>query len=1121
MLAKRKLLPNAVKTKKMWYFALGRRKPLRPITRVASLLLMSVGIAVSAESAAQTGGDITTETLRGLELRMIGPALMGGRIADIAVSPRDSSTWYVAVGSGGVWKTENSGITWMPIFDDQPSYSIGCVTLDPSSPDVVWVGTGENVSGRHVGWGDGVYKSLDGGKSWSQMGLEKSEHIGKIVVDPRDGKVAYVAAEGSLWASGGERGLYKTTDGGETWTQVLAIDDDTGVTDVELDPRNPDVLYAASYQRRRHIWSLLAGGPGSGIHKSTDGGETWRQIERGLPKGDMGKIGLALSPANPDVVYATIEADEKERGFYRSRDRGESWERRNEYISNGTGPHYYQEIVASPHDVDTVYQMDVFLHVTRDGGATFDYLGTGSEKHSDNHALVIDPDDPDHLVAGTDASVFESFDEGITWRQIPNLPVAQFYKVSLDMSEPFYSILGGAQDMGTLMGPSRTDNIEGIRNQDWYVPLGADGYDCAFDPEEPDICYMQTQGGEMRRYDRRSHEFVDIKPLPGPGEPPERWNWDAPIVVSPHSHTRIYFGSQRLWRSDDRGNSWKAVSSDLTRNTNRYELEMMGRVWSVDALYDNGAMSLYATITTISESTLVEGLLYVGTDDGLIQVSEDGGGTWRSVEVPGVPERAFVNDIQASLHDANTVFAVLDNHKTGDFRPYLFESNNRGLTWHSIAGDLPSNEIVWALEQDHIEPGLLFIGAEFGLYFSPDGGTHWVGLTGGVPTISFRDVELQRRDNDLVGASFGRSFYVLDDYTPLRAIASGALDSDAALFPVRDAWWYVPYEPMQARGKPSLGSTNFDAPNPPFGALITYYVKQERQTKKEARREQEKKLRDSGEDVTFPGWERLAEEALEHGPKILLTVRDGNGRAVRRIEGSADAGIHRVNWDLRLPAPNPVDLTKPGFTPPWASSPQGPLAAPGRYRVEMALVSAGGVESFGEPQEFQVKAVPGAVLPAPDYSEVAGFQEKTAELLREARGAAEEVRQAGDKLRHMREALIQTPRAEPTLLVRMDEIEADLAGIRLRLMGDRIRGRLNEPSVPSVLYRAQRVAGSHWDTREAPTATQRQSLEVAASEYAAVKAELKTLLEGDIPRLEAELEAAGAPWTPGRKLPPR
>jgi photosystem II stability/assembly factor-like uncharacterized protein len=1069
----------------------------------------------------EAGSTITAKALRGLELRAIGPALMGGRIADIAVSPRDRSTWYLAVGSGGVWKTSNAGVTWKPIFDDQPSYSIGCVTLDPSNPDVVWIGTGENVSGRHVGWGDGIYKSLDGGDTWEQMGLEQSEHLGKIVVDPRDGDVVYVAAEGPLWASGGERGLYKTNDGGKTWKQVLAIDDDTGVTDVEFDPRNPDVIYAASYQRRRHIWSLLGGGPGSGIHKSTDAGESWRRITHGLPRGDMGKIGLAVSPANPDVVYATVEADEKERGFYRSLDRGEKWEKRNAYISNGTGPHYYQEIVASPHDVDTVYQMDVFLHVTRDGGQTFKVLGTGREKHSDNHALVIDTNDPNHLIAGTDASLYESFDDGTTWRQFPNLPISQFYKLALDTAEPFYNILGGAQDLGTLLGPSRTNNIEGVRNRDWYVPLGADGYDCAFDPEEPDIVYMQTQVGNMKRYDRRSHEFIDIQPVPAPGDPPERFNWDAPIEVSPHSHTRIYFGSQRLWRSDDRGNSWQAVSGDLTRDKNRYELELMGRVWSVDALYDNGAMSLYGTLTTISESALVEGLLYVGTDDGLIQVSEDGGGNWRAVEIPGVPELSFINDIQASLHDPDTVFAVVDAHKTGDFHPYLFESNDRGRTWRSIAGDLPANEIVWAIEQDHIEKNLLFIGAEFGVYFSPDGGAHWVKLEGGVPTISFRDIELHTRDDDLVGATFGRGFYVLDDYSSLREIAKGALDADATLFPVRDAWQYVPYVPMQARGKPSQGSDDYTAPNPPFGALFTYYLKDEQQTAKQNRREREKKLRESGEDIPFPGWEELAKEAIEHGPKVLLTVRSADGRAVRRLEAPAGAGLHRVNWDLRGPAPHPIDLSTPGFRPPWASPPRGPLTPPGQYQVEMAMVSATGVESLGEPQTFQVKSVPGAAYPTPDTSDVAAFRRETAELMRKARGAAAELRRAQDRLRYMRQALTQTPGAEPILFARMDEIESRLAGLRVRLMGDPIRGRWNEASVPSILGRVGKIAGGHWDTRQAPTATQRQSLVVAQTEFTEVGGALKQVLETEIPGLEAALEAAGAPWTPGRKLPPR
>ena len=1083
------------------------------------LLIVSTLFVGAGATGQAVDREAVEQAVAGLPLRAIGPAVMGGRIADIAVHPEKRSTWYVAVGSGGLWKTTNAGITWTPIFDDQPSYSIGTVALDPNNPDVVWVGTGENVSGRHVGWGDGVYRSRDGGRSWRRMGLERSEHIGKILVDPRDSDVVFVAAEGPLWSSGGDRGLYKTTDGGDSWNRVIESDDDTGITDLEFDPSNPDVMYAAAYQRRRHIWSLLAGGPNSGIYKSTDGGETWRRVEAGLPRGDVGKIGLAVTPADPELVYATIEANDEERGFYRSRDKGERWEKRNGYISNGTGPHYYQEIEASPQDPDLVYQMDVFFHVTRDGGATFDFLGTGREKHSDNHALWIDPDDGNHLIAGTDAGLYETFDEGTTWRHFPNLPVSQFYKLALDSAEPFYNVLGGAQDLGTLLGPTRTMNIEGVRNRDWYVPMGADGYGVAFDPDDPNILYLETQVGNLFRYDRRSEEALDIQPQPAPGDPPERFNWDAPILISPHAANRLYFGSQRLWRSEDRGNSWTAISDDLTRNQNRYELEMLGRVWSVDALYDNGAMSQYATLTAISESPVAEGVLYVGSDDGLIQVSEDGGQTWRRAgPLPAVPERSFINDVEASQHDADVVFAVVDAHKTGDFSPYVFESTDRGRTWRSITGDLPAGTIVWALQQDHEVPDLLFLAAEFGLYFSPNRGTNWFILGAGVPTIAFRDLKLQRRDEDLVGATFGRGFYVLDDYTPLREIASGALAGDGALFPVRDAWWYIPYVPMQARGKPTLGSTDYTAANPPFGATFTYYLAEVPSTERETRRAAEKELRERGEDVPFPGWDRLRREAVEGKPRVLILVRDDQGQPVRRVEGPAKEGLHRVSWDLRLPPPDPVDLTTPGFTPPWAGAPQGPLAAPGRYRAELLLLSSAGVQSIGTAQEFEVKPVPTAP-PGTDFDAVAAFQQEASALMRRVAGAGEEIGRTQDRLRHMRAALVETPRADPALFMQLDAFGAALEALRTRLSGDRIRGQRNESSVPSIRNRIGRVT-RHWSTRQTPTATHRRNLDIARDDFAALRQDLSVLIETDLSRLEADLEAAGAPWTPGR-LPPR
>jgi photosystem II stability/assembly factor-like uncharacterized protein len=444
------------------------------------------------------------KAVEGLKLRGIGPAFMGGRITDIAVHPTQRRTWYIAAGSGGVWKTTNAGTTWTAIFADQPSYSIGCITLDPTNPAIVWVGTGENVSGRHVGWGDGVYRSRDGGHSWQRMGLENSQHIGRILVDPRDGNVVFVAATGPLWSAGGERGLYKSSDGGASWSLVLGIDEHTGVTDIAFDPTNPNTIYAAAHQRRRHIWSLL-NGPGSGLYKSTDGGTTWRRLSTGLPKGDMGKIGLAVTPAAPDIVYATIEANAEEKGFYRSLDKGEQWEKRSDYISGGTGPHYYQIIAASPHNADLVYQMDVFLHITRDGGKTFQRAETGTNKHSDNHVLWIDPTDRAHQLVGCDGGLYESFDEGTTWRHFPNLPLSQFYRVAVDNAEPFYNILGGAQDLGTHYGPSRTLNTEGVRNQDWWVPLGADGYHVAFDPTDPAIGYMEWQIGNIYRYDFKPH----------------------------------------------------------------------------------------------------------------------------------------------------------------------------------------------------------------------------------------------------------------------------------------------------------------------------------------------------------------------------------------------------------------------------------------------------------------------------------------------------------------------------------------------------------------------------------------------------------------------------------------
>lgn len=1042
---------------------------------------------------------------------------MGGRISDIAVSPSDKSTWYIAVGSGGLWKTQNSGITWKPIFDDQKSYSIGTVAIDPNNHSVIWVGTGENVSGRHVGWGDGVYRSVDGGTTWQNMGLRNSEHIGKILIDPRDSNVVFVAAEGPLWSSGGERGLYKTTDGGKTWNLALGIDADTGITDIEFNTSNPDVIYAATYQRRRHTWSLLAGGPKSGIYKSMDNGESWLEVTTGLPKGDMGKIGIAVSAANPELVYATIEANDEEKGFYRSDNQGASWTKRNSYISGGTGPHYYQEIEASPQDADLVYQMDVFIHVTRNGGEKFDYLGTGREKHSDNHALWIDPENGKHLLAGTDGGLYETFDEGTTWRHFPNLPISQFYKLGLDNAEPFYNIVGGAQDLGTLIGPSRTMNTEGVRNQDWYVPLGADGYDSAFDPEDPHIVYMEIQQGLLHRLDRRTEEVLNIQPQPAAGDEPERWNWDSPLLISPHNKNRLYFGSQRLWRSDNQGDSWIPVSQDLTTNTNRYELKMIDRLWSVDALYDTGAMSKYATLTSISESPLVEGLLYTGSDDGLVHVSEDGGQNWRKCEtLPKVPERSFINDIEASQHDENTVFVTADAHKFGDFKPYLFISENRGRSWRSITGDLPASTIVWVIKQDHVNQNLLFIGTEYGIYFSPNKGTNWIELGAGAPTIPFRDIELHQRDTDLVGASFGRGFYVLDDYAPLREISAVVGQESNTLFPVRDAWWYIPSVPMQAKGMPGQGSTSFRTENPEFGAIFSYYLNEVPQTSKEIRKNAEESLKAKDMNVPFPGWDLLEKETTDTKAQVMLLVSNENNEPVRWIKANAKKGLHRVNWDLRLPPPDPIELEEPDFKPPWAGDAQGPLAAPGKYSAELFIYHNGILQSQGIARSFRVKPVqiPGLDI---DYKAVASFQKRTSELARRLGGTARKLQEAAERISYMKAALVETPLASQDLFSRLNALEVSLAELQKRLNGDPVRQRLNESTSPSIRSLVGDIVYGHWETTQSPTDIQKTNLNTAENDFKEFESELRPYLE-TLDMYEKDLEKAGAPYTKGRKL---
>ena len=1051
-----------------------------------------------------------SDDFAGLPIRGIGPAFCSGRITDFAVHPDRPSTYFVATASGGLWKTTNSGITYSPVFDNHGSYSIGCVAMAPSNPNVIWVGTGENNSQRSVSFGDGVYRSRDGGKNFEKVGLENSEHIGMIAIHPSDADIVYVAAQGPLWRSGGDRGLYKTTDGGTTWRKVLEISDDTGINEVHLDPRDPDTVYASAYQRRRHVWTLINGGPESGIYKSTDGGESWRQSQRGLPSVDLGRIGLDLSPANPDVLYAIVEAADGKSGFYRSEDRGESWTKRSS--TRSTSPQYYNEIVCDPHDVDVVYSLDTFTKVSVNGGETFRNLGN-HRRHVDDHALWIDPDDTTHLLIGGDGGIYETFDSGSRWDFKQNLSLAQMYRVSVDESEPFYYVYGGTQDNNSFGGPARTTSRAGVLNEDWFVTVGGDGYETVVDPEDPNILYSQWQYGGLVRHDRRSGEIVDIKPRVGPDDEPLKWNWDTPLILSSHSPTRLYFAANRLFRSDDRGNSWQEISADLTRGIDRDQLPVMGRIWEVGAVAKNMSTSMYGNAVSLTESPLDENVLYVGTDDGLVHMTRDSAENWSKISsFPTVPEMTYVSDLEASRHDVATVYAAFDNHKNGDFRPYLLRSTDYGATWRSIRGDLPERHVVYCITEDHVDPKLWFAGTEFGVFYTVDAGEHWVKFTG-LPTIAVRDLEIQRRENDLVLGTFGRGIYVLDDYTPLR---SHDMKEDA-VFPPRDAWLYVERSRLGGRsGLGSQGASFFAAPNPDFGVLLTYQIKSKLQTRKEQREKREAEARKQGRTEPYPTLEELRAEDQESAPEVALVIRDSEDRVVRRLPASRQQGVHRTAWDLRAPTTSPIRLTPAGEQPPWVQNDVGPLVLPGTYQVELVKVVDGVAESLSEPVEFDVKPLGLATLAAADPEAVFEFQKKVGDLHRAVQAAGSVLGETSEQLRYLESAIKQTPDASIEWLAQAEAMSAQLDALTTRLWGDSSAQRRSHPTRPSIASRVGNIVGNQWYTTNAPTQTELDGYRIASEQFASLLVDLRKLVEEDIVALQRELDAAKAPWTPGR-----
>ena len=992
--------------------------------RVHIVMVVALCLLTAATGAfqAQSGADrLTAEVFRSLTVRNIGPMLVTGRVVDIELDPKNPSTWYVASAFGGLWKTENRGITFQEMFPrtgEVEAFSLCCVVVDPRDSNVVWLGTGENNSQRSAHFGTGLYKSTDAGKSWKRVGLENSEHIGKIVIDPRNSNVVYVASQGPLFSEGGDRGVYKTTDGGATWSRVLFINDDTGVSDLAYDPKNPDIMFAGTYQRRRHVGQMIGGGPDGGVFMTSNAGKTWTKLSNGLPPGDVGRIAVAVDPKKPGRVYALIDAKttgggrgagrggpggapgapagraggagaapaqeavlppsplpppptaDDGIGFYKSDDNGKTWTRQSTF--RGGGPAYYGEIFVDPWQPDTIWAVNTNWQWSKDAGRTWTNVGVerGSGAfavHVDHHVVKFDPTNKDHLLIGNDGGVYETYDLGrlyanpgqqgtenlADWRFFSNLPITQYYRVSAGNELPFYTVCGGTQDNFSECGPSRTTHTLGTRTSDWYVVQGGDGFFARHDQGDPNIVYASSQDGGLGRFDRRTGRTTGIAPTRGggagrggagrgggagaggPAADADRPNWDAPYITSAHSPTRLYWGSQFLYRSDDRGDSWTKISPDLSRHLNWQEIPIMGKVWPQGSVALHESTTALSNIVAIDESPLLEGLLYVGTDDGLVQVSEDGGDNWRRVEdFPGVPKWAYVSDVAASPRDANVVFVTLNNWQRGDYKPYIVRSDDRGRTWTNITGDLPAKHDVWAIAQDHIAPNLLFAGTEFGLFFTVDGGRHWVQLQGGMPPTQVRDLQLQRRESDVVMATFGRGFWILDDYSALREVSAQTMAEEARLFPTRHAYQFTPWGLAQdgSAGLGTLGG-NYTFPNPPMGAQLTYQVRGT-----------------YGDDT-----------------KLVINILDGRGTQVRRIEVDKAVGLHRTLWDLRADPPAAI-AGAPGAAGGRAGGGGGGFGGrggrggaavdPGRYQAVLGTLVGETFTAIGPPQAFMVVPLP-------------------------------------------------------------------------------------------------------------------------------------------------------------------
>ncbi len=1079
---------------------------MKKITLLSFIFLISF---YSFSKNNKTQKDTTFDKIfKTLKWRSIGPAFTSGRIADFAVDPDNYAHYYVAVASGHVWETKNNGITYKPIFDNHHVYSIGCITIAPSQHNIVWIGTGENNHQRAIGYGNGVYKSTDGGKTWKNMGLKNSRQIGDIIINPNNPDIVYVAAEGSIWAPNKERGVYKTTDGGKTWKQVLFISENTGVANICFDPRNPNTIYAGAEQRRRKQYTKIGGGPESAFYKSNDGGKTWDKLTNGIPKVDKGGMEIKVSPVNNNYVYVMFQATEKG-GFYRSTNGGASFEKMSDYYSSGQ---YYCEIVCDPFNKDKVYSLDTYSRYTMDGGKTWTKIPTKT-RHVDDHALWLDSKNPLHYNIGCDGGIYETWDGGKTFIHKTTLPVVQFYRVSVDDTKPFYWVYGGTQDNNSIGGPSRNLKRGGVGSDEWITTLGGDGFWQAVEKDNPNIVYSAYQYGNIYRYDKKSGERIKIRPEPKKDELTFRWNWDAPFLLSNFDKKTIYIASNKVFKSTDRGNSWQEISGDLTRNEDRNQFKVMDKYWPADAVAKDVSTSQWGTIVSLAESPVKQGLIYAGTDDGLIQVTENDGKTWRKIsEFPNVPKYTYISDIYASPFDENLVFASFNNIKNDDFKSYLFKSEDKGKSWTSISQNLPDSETVHCILQDYKNKNLLFAGTEFGIYFSLDLGKNWSKLGSGLPDIPVRDIKIQKRENDLVIATFGRGFYILDDYTALQQTNKEDLQKKALMYPVKDALMYI-----QKSDRYGTGDAVYKAKNPDFGAIFTYYIKNVPKTLKQKRKENEKKLFKDAKPIPQPTPEQLRAEKLQQKPYLIFTIRNQNGEIVRKLYKKASKGINRTSWNLRYSLPQPVYVKDNKFNP-VKNQTSGVLALPGKYTVEMSIVFNGKEEKLTEPVTFNTKLLQNSTLPVVvDKNKLKENYDEMFNVYRTIKGSELFLSELQTKINYIKQAINYTNKANNKLLTTADKVTEILDSLRFAFYGPKAAASWEEipPAIEPINVRLDEMIWASWDSKEEMTQTQYENLKILKSELKDIYYNLKKQ-EEQINYLNKELDRIKAPYTPGR-----